>query len=135
MEIDKKIIKGLGRLYNNFLNWFDKFSKWAVSDIWLINEVSFKEEKGKSKFFWDSPNYEFEFEIRDYEEKEVILKVDIYRPSNISFKKQISREEAYKLIERAKEINKFYSDNEKELIRIKRNVILKILDYENDSIS
>ena len=134
MEIDKKIINGLETVYYDFLNWFFKFSDWAISDILLINEVYFKENKEKSKFFWDSPNYEFEFEIRDYKDEEVTLKVNVFQPSNISFKKYINREEANKLIERAKKINKFYKDNEKELIRIKRNMILKILDYENDNV-
>ena len=131
MEIDKKIIKGLGRLYNNFLNWFDKFSKWAVSDIWLINEVSFKEEKGKSKFFWNSPSFELGVEIRDYEEKEVILKVDIYQPIEVSFKNYINRKEAREIIEKAKEINKFYSDNEKELMKIKKKVLSNVFNREN----
>jgi len=129
-ELDIKIIDGLEKMYNNFLNWFDKFSDWAINDLWLV-KVSFKEENGKSEFFWDSSDYEFGFEIRDYENEEIILKVDIYQPRNISFKRYISKEEADKLIEKAKEINNFYSDKEKELMKIKKKVLSNVFNREN----
>jgi len=132
MKTENKIlIKSLERMYKDFLGWFFKFSNWAVSDIWLVNKVYFKEEKGKSKFFWNSPSFELGVEIRDYEEKEVILKVDIYQPIEVSFKNYINRKEAREIIEKAKEINKFYSDNEKELMKIKKKVLSNVFNREN----
>ena len=130
---DCDLFLSVRKLVNTFINWFDEWSDWALSDIWLINSVDFVEGVVSCWFSWDSPSYDFDMTVNFYDDEDCYLVVDMRQPLIVSFHSEIENRIAEKLIEKMRKVYTFYADNEDKVKQNKRAMLRKIFQFMRGS--